>query len=99
MKFRSVIARDLTLLLLFSAGGAFGKEVFQARMFTTSGGATSERVLTIRLEVESYTTRDEAFLLAQTYQQSGYNAFIDLFLRTGRAVEIPNTIHQGEVVS
>lgn len=86
MRFRSMIARGLTLLLLFSATGTFGKEVFQARMFTGSGGATSERVLTVRFEVESFTTRDEAFLLAQTLQQSGYNAFIDLFRRSRKGV-------------
>jgi hypothetical protein len=86
MIFQSTKTGVLTLLLLFSAGGAYGKEVFQARMFTGSGGATSERVLTLRFEVESFTTRDEAFLLAQTFQQSGYDAFIDLFRRSGKGV-------------
>jgi hypothetical protein len=86
MRFRSAIAPGLALLVLFSVGGAFGKEVFQARMFTGSGGPASERVMTVRFEVESYTTREEAFRLAQTYQQSGYHAFIDLFRRSGKGV-------------
>jgi hypothetical protein len=86
MRCRFLKAGVLPLLLLCSTAGALGKEVFQARMFTASGGATSERVLTLRFEVESFTTRDEAFLLAQTFQQSGYDAFIDLFRRSGKGV-------------
>ncbi len=73
-------------LLFLTAGGAFGKEIFQARMFTGSGGATSERVLTLRFEVESYTTADEAFLMARTFEQSGYDAFISLFRQADKGV-------------
>ncbi len=79
-------AAVVPFLLLLTAGGAFGKEVFQARMFTGSGGAASERVLTLRFEVESYTTADEAFLMARTFEQSGYDAFIDLFRRSQKGV-------------
>lgn len=79
-------ASALPFLLLLVSGGAFGKEIFQARMFTGSGGTTSERVLSLRIEVESYTTADEAFLMAQTFQQSGYDAFIDLFRRSAKGV-------------
>jgi hypothetical protein len=75
-----------SLALLLIAGLAFGQTsdqptkptVFRARFFT-GGGGTMDRVLTTKIEITGFSTKDEILKLAESYNTKGEAGFRDTF--------------------
>jgi hypothetical protein len=75
-----------SIAALLTTGLAFGQTadqpvkptVFRAR-FLTGGGGTMDRVLTTKIEITGFSTKDEILKLAESYNTKGEAGFRDTF--------------------
>lgn len=72
-------------VIVLAVGAAFGQNPepqkpteFRARFFT-GGGGTMDRVLTTKIEIYGYSTKDEIFKLAEDFNTRGEDGFRQTF--------------------
>ncbi|MEA3421697.1 MAG: hypothetical protein U9Q97_08495 [Acidobacteriota bacterium] len=75
-----IIGTCLALTIPLSA-----KEKFRARLINT-GGPIQEKVMTLTISIENYTTADEVRQLQQTLYLGGYSAFLKSFHEMDKGV-------------
>jgi len=76
----------VTMAAVLTAGSAFGQTAdqpfkptqFRARFFT-GGSGTMDRVLTTKIEIAGFTTKEEVYKLAESFNTKGEDGFRETF--------------------
>ncbi len=79
MRFRRALVA-LACLGLFSGGGLWAAEKYRAKLFTR-GGPNTESVVRVEVNVDSYTTGEEGWLMFHALKYEGWEPFIAAFRR------------------